>query len=68
MADEIKSTTQRYVDATLIRNRFAETVEEIVEAISEVTVVAKREGLVELMTFLRDEPSLRFNYWWSRSR
>lgn len=62
MADEIKSTTQRYVDATLIRNRFAETVEEIVEAISEVTVVAKREGLVELMTFLRDEPSLRFNY------
>lgn len=52
----------RYADVSLIRNKFAETVQEIIEAVGEVTIVAKREGLVELMTFLRDEPSLRFNY------
>lgn len=52
----------RYADVSLIRNKFANTVQEIIEAVSEVTIVAKREGLVELMTFLRDEPSLRFNY------
>ncbi|MCI0336319.1 MAG: NADH-quinone oxidoreductase subunit C [Acidobacteria bacterium] len=52
----------RYADVSLIRNKFAETVQEIIEAVSEVTIVAKREGLVELMTFLRDEPSLCFDY------
>ncbi len=52
----------RYADVSFIRNQYSETVEEIVEALGEVTVVARREGLVELMTFLRDEPSLRFNY------
>jgi len=64
MADEteIKSSTPRYADTSLVQTRFAATVEEITEALGEVTVIAKREGLVELMTFLRDEPSLRFNY------
>ena len=64
MADEteIKSSTPRYADASLVQARFAGNIEEITEALGEVTVVAKREGLVELMTFLRDEPSLRFNY------
>lgn len=64
MADEteIKSSTPRYADASLVQARFAGNIEEITEALGEVTVVAKREGLVDLMTFLRDEPSLRFNY------
>lgn len=64
MADETvtKSVTPRYADASLVQSRFAGAVEEILEAIGEVTVVVKREGLTELMTFLRDEPSLRFNY------
>jgi NADH-quinone oxidoreductase subunit C len=52
----------RYADASLIRTRFAATIEEITEAIGEVTLIAKRDGLVELMTYLRDEPSFRFNY------
>jgi NADH-quinone oxidoreductase subunit C len=52
----------RYADVSLIRNKFAGTIQEIVEAIGEVTIIAKREGLLELMTFLRDEPSLRFDY------
>jgi NADH-quinone oxidoreductase subunit C len=52
----------RYADASLIRTHFAATIEEIIEAIGEVTLVAKRDGLVELMTYLRDEPSFRFNY------
>ena len=52
----------RYADASLIRTRFADTIEEIIEAIGEITLIAKRDGLVELMTYLRDEPSLRFNY------
>lgn len=46
----------------MIRAQFTNTVQEIIEAIGEVTIVAKREGLVELMTFLRDDPGLRFNY------
>lgn len=64
MADETvtKSVTPRYANASLVQSRFAGSVEEILEAIGEVTVVVKREGLTELMTFLRDEPSLRFNY------
>src|SRR5262245_20406376 len=52
----------RYADASLVRTRFADTIEEITEAVGEVALVAKREGLVELMAYLRDEPSLRFNY------
>ncbi len=52
----------RYADASLIRTKFANTIEEIIEAVGEITVVARREGLVELMTWLRDEPGLRFNY------
>jgi NADH-quinone oxidoreductase subunit C len=52
----------RYTDVSLIRRQFAENIQEIIEAAGEITVVARREGLVELMTFLRDEPSLRFNF------
>lgn len=64
MADEteIKNNIPRYADASLVRARFGGSIEEITEALGEVTVVAKRDGLLELMTFLRDEPSLRFNY------
>ena len=64
MGEETATTSHypKYADASLIRSRFADQVQEIIEAVGEVTVVAKREGLVELMTFLRDEPSLRFNY------
>src|SRR5574341_186150 len=64
LVERTQNTTHypRYADASLIRTRFAKTIEEIIEAIGEITVVAKREGLVEVMTWLRDEPGLRFNY------
>lgn len=64
LVERTQNTTHypRYADASLIRTKFANTIEEIIEAIGEITVVAKREGLVELMTWLRDEPGLRFNY------
>jgi NADH-quinone oxidoreductase subunit C len=64
LIERTQSTTHypRYADASLIRTKFANTIEELIEAIGEITVVAKREGLVELMTWLRDEPGLRFNY------
>ncbi|MEY4166960.1 MAG: hypothetical protein RIR52_784 [Acidobacteriota bacterium] len=64
MADEtaINNRVPRYADALQLRDHFAASIEEITEAIGEVTVVVRREGLVELMTYLRDEPSLRFNY------
>lgn len=52
----------RYAEIGPVRDKFSATVEEIVEAVGEVTLVARREGLVELMTYLRDEPGLRFNY------
>ena len=54
--------TSRYADASLLRSRFANTIEEVTEALGEVAVVVKREGLIELMTYLRDEPRLGFNY------
>lgn len=54
--------TSRYADASLLRTEFAGTVEEIKEALGEVTVIVKREGLIELMTYLRDESRLRFNF------
>ena len=52
----------RYADPSLIRAKFEKTIEEVIEAAGEVTIVARQEGLVELMTYLRDEPNLRFNY------
>lgn len=54
--------TSRYADASLLRTQFAATIEEIKEALGEVTVVVKREGLLELMIYLRDEARLRFNF------
>ncbi|HEX9005023.1 MAG TPA: NADH-quinone oxidoreductase subunit C [Blastocatellia bacterium] len=60
--EQLQTQSSRYADASVIRTKFADTIEEIVEAIGEVTLIAKREGLVELMTYLRDEPNLRFNY------
>ena len=52
----------RYADASLLRANFADTVVEIKEALGEITVIAKRAGLLALLTYLRDEPKLRFNY------
>jgi NADH-quinone oxidoreductase subunit C len=57
-----RQTGARYADVRAVRERFPETVVEILEAVGEVMLVARREGLIELMTYLRDEPSLRFNY------
>ncbi len=65
MSESIEQTqtqSSRYADASLVRTKFADTIEEIIEAIGEVTLIVKREGLIELMTFLRDEPSFKFNY------
>jgi NADH-quinone oxidoreductase subunit C len=60
--EQTQSKFPRYADVSLIRTKFADTVQEVIEAVGEVTIIANREGLVELMAFLRDEPSLLFNY------
>jgi NADH-quinone oxidoreductase subunit C len=60
--EQTQSKFPRYADVSLIRTKFADTVQEVIEAVGEVTIIANREGLVNLMTFLRDEPSLLFNY------
>jgi NADH-quinone oxidoreductase subunit C len=52
----------RYADVSRIRTRFADTIQQIIEAAGEVTLIAQRKGLEALMAFLRDEPALRFNY------
>jgi NADH-quinone oxidoreductase subunit C len=65
MSEPIEQTQlkfPRYADVSLIRTKFADTVQEVIEAVGEVTIIANREGLVELMTFLRDEPTLLFHY------
>jgi NADH-quinone oxidoreductase subunit C len=54
--------TSNYADASSLQARFADVIEEITEACGEVTVVVKREGLIKLLAFLRDEPSLKFNF------
>ena len=63
-SEQTQSATRypRYADASLIRAKFTDTIEEIIEAASEITIVSKSGGLLELMTWLRDEPSLRFDY------
>ena len=59
---QIPRMNVRYADAALLRTNFAETIVEITEALGEITVIAKRAGLLALLTYLRDEPKLRFNY------
>lgn len=54
--------TSRYVNATALSARFTDAFEEVIEALGEVTVIVRRDRLVELMEFLRDEPSLKFNF------
>lgn len=54
--------TVKYADASLIRTKFAGSVTDVQESLGEITVVTKREGLIELMTFLKNDPGLRFNY------
>ncbi|MBS1813051.1 MAG: NADH-quinone oxidoreductase subunit C [Acidobacteria bacterium] len=54
--------TSRYVNPIALSARFADAVEEVIEALGEVTIVIRRDRLIELMQFLRDEPSLKFNF------
>jgi NADH-quinone oxidoreductase subunit C len=63
-SEQIQSAARypRYADASLITAKFKDTIEEVVEAASEITVVARSGGLFEFMAWLRDEPSLRFDY------
>jgi NADH-quinone oxidoreductase subunit C len=52
----------RYLDAALLRQAIPPGVDEISEALGEVTVIAKRDGLVDLLTLLRDESRFAFNF------
>jgi NADH-quinone oxidoreductase subunit C len=52
----------RYANASLISAKFKDTIEEVIEAANEITVIAKRDGLFKFMAWLRDEPSMRFDY------
>lgn len=54
--------SQRYADASVLRADFGHLIEEIREAAGEVTVIARREGIIELLTFLRDDPRFGFDY------
>ena len=54
--------TSKYADPKALSTRFADVIEQVTEAHGEVTVIVKREGLVSILAFLRDEPSLRFNF------
>lgn len=54
--------TSRYVNATALTTRFTDAIDEVIEVLGEVTLIVHRDRLVELMEFLRDEPSLKFNF------
>lgn len=51
-----------YVDSSILRQSAISGIEDISEALGEVTVVAKREGLVDLLTRLRDDERFKFNF------
>ena len=42
-------TSVRYADASLLRVNFADTIIEITEALGEITVIAKRDGLLTVL-------------------
>lgn len=52
----------RQADVSLLRSTFSASIEAVVEAVGEVTVVARRDGLVELLTFLKHDPKFDFHY------
>jgi NADH-quinone oxidoreductase subunit C len=56
------SAGSRYADASLLRSAFPSSIEEIVEALGEVTLVARREGLIELLSYLKHDPRFHFHY------
>ncbi|MFN0120199.1 MAG: NADH-quinone oxidoreductase subunit C [Blastocatellia bacterium] len=57
-----RSQSVKYADASLIRTQFTGSVAEIHETIGEVTVIARRDGLVQLLTWLRDDPRYKFDF------
>ena len=54
--------TSRYANGSVLNAQFTDFIEEVIEALGEVTIAIKRAGLVPIMLFLRDEPSLQFNF------
>jgi len=54
--------TSRYPDVSLLAGQFSGTIAKVTEALGEVTIVAGRDGLIELLTFLRDTPRFHFNF------
>ena len=54
--------TTRYLDSAILRQNVIAGIEDISEALGEVTVVARRDGLLELLRRLRDDERFRFNY------
>jgi NADH-quinone oxidoreductase subunit C len=48
--------------AQMLRDKFPEGVEEVTEFRGETTVRVKKENLVDACTFLRDDPSLQFDF------
>jgi hypothetical protein len=52
--------SSRYADATLLRSAFPSAIQEVVEALGEVTIVARREGLLELLGFLKHDAQFSF--------
>ena len=49
------------VIATL-QNAFPQAVHEVIQFLEQVTVVVDRASVIDVCTFLRDDPSLAFNY------
>ncbi|MEP7272253.1 MAG: NADH-quinone oxidoreductase subunit C [Acidobacteriota bacterium] len=53
--------TSRYADVSLLRTTFAAAIEAILEALGEVTIVVKRDGLLELLSFLKHDARFGFH-------
>ncbi len=47
---------------TKLKEKFSESILEVAEFRGELTIVVRREDIVSLCTFLRDEPELAFNF------
>lgn len=54
--------SSRYPEVSLLRTAFPGAINEVVEALGEVTLNVRREGLLEVLSFLRHDTKFHFDF------
>src|SRR5438093_1297411 len=50
------------LEITRLRDRFPETIQEVNEFRGDTRITVRREDIVEILTLLRDDPDLQYNF------